>query len=210
MLHVDSTYRKRNIKLTVVNERVLTDFEQILLGLLVSQPRSGYELKKLFTASPAAVYQPSSGALYPALRRLEERGLLRVEAAMSAGRRGRRVWHPTEAGRAEHLSWLRQPVQPGRIAHDLDLQLMRFVLMEPLTPQEDVLAFLASLIDALEQWVGGVAAYVAGPGRYLPGRHPLLAIGHGIAIHQASLDWARATAAELAKPGTGVGDPLRD
>jgi DNA-binding PadR family transcriptional regulator len=171
--------------------------------MLVNQPRSGYELKKLFTASPAAVYQPSSGALYPALRRLERRGLLRVEADMSAGRRGRRVWHAAGAGRAEHLSWIRQPVQPDRVAHDLPLHLVRFVLMEELAPPADVLAFLSSLTDALEQFVKGMEAYVAGPGRLLPGRHPLLALRHGIAIHQASLDWARATAAELTTQSPG-------
>jgi hypothetical protein len=132
------------------------------------------------------------------LRRLEQRGLLRVETATSAGRRNRRVWHPTEDGLAEHLSWIRQPVQPERIAHDLPLHLMRFVLMEAVAPREDMLAFLASLIDGLEQFVKGTEAYADGAGRQLPGRHPLLALRHGIVMHQASLDWARATAAELA------------
>jgi DNA-binding PadR family transcriptional regulator len=181
-----------------VTERALTDFEQVLLGMVVNQPRSGYELKKLFTLTPAAAYRPSSGALYPALRRLEQRGLLRVETATSAGRRNRGVWHPTKDGLTEHLSWLRQPVRPDRIAHELPLHLMRFVLMEDAAPREDVLAFLASLIGGLEQFVKSVEAYADGPGRQLPGRHPLLALRHGIVMHQASLDWARATAAELA------------
>jgi hypothetical protein len=92
----------------------------------------------------------------------------------------------------------RQPVQPDRIAHDLPLHLMRFVLMETVAPREDVLAFLASLIDGLEQFVKGMEAYADAAGRQLPGRHPLLALRHGIVMHQASLDWARATAAELA------------
>jgi DNA-binding PadR family transcriptional regulator len=198
MLQVDSTHRKCGHRLINVTERALTDFEQVLLGMVVSQPRSGYELKKLFTVTPAEAYRPSSGALYPALRRLEQRGLLRVEAATSAGRRNRRVWHPTKDGLTEHLSWIRQPVQPDRIAHDLPLHLMRFVLMETVAPREDVLAFLAGLIDGLEQFVKGMEAYAATAGRQLPGRHPLLALRHGIVMHQASLDWARATAAELA------------
>lgn len=181
-----------------VTERGLTDFEQVLLGMAANQPRSGYELKKLFSVTPAAAYRPSSGALYPALRRLERRGLLRVETATSAGRRNRRVWYPTEDGLTEHLSWIRQPVQPDRIAHDLPLHLMRFVLMEHVAPREDVLAFLASLIDGLEQFVKGIEAYADAAGRQLPGRHPLLALRHGIVMHQASLDWARATAAMLA------------
>ena len=35
--------------------RPLTDFEQVLLGLIASEPRSGYGLKKLFSASPAGI-----------------------------------------------------------------------------------------------------------------------------------------------------------
>jgi DNA-binding PadR family transcriptional regulator len=54
-------------------QRPLTDFEQILLGLLARSPSSGYKLKKFFATTPAVVYQPSSGSLYPALRRLEHR-----------------------------------------------------------------------------------------------------------------------------------------
>src|SRR5438105_8173062 len=152
-------------------ERPLTDFEQVLLGILVDEPRSGYDLKKMFTTSPAAVYQPSAGALYPALRRLQRRGLLCVEMTVSAGRRGRRVWQPTEAGRAVHLEWVRQPVQPETVASDLGLHLMRFVMMERQVPVAEVRSFLVGLIDALEAFVRGMGEYVASAGQRLPGRH---------------------------------------
>lgn len=181
-----------------MTDRPLTDFEQVLLGVLVDQPRSGYDLKKLFTVTPAAAYQPSAGALYPALRRLQQRGLVCNEQTVSAGRRGRRVWHPTEAGRAVHLDWVREPVAPQTVASDLGLHMMRFVMMERQVPVEDVLAFLASLIDALQAFVKGMTDYAAGPGEALPHRHPRLAVRHGIEVHQASLDWARAAYAELA------------
>jgi DNA-binding PadR family transcriptional regulator len=39
--------------------RPLTDFEQVLLGVIADEPRSGYGLKKMFSSSPASVYQPS-------------------------------------------------------------------------------------------------------------------------------------------------------
>ena len=54
--------------------RQLTTFEHILLGLICLSPSSGYDLKRIFAATPMGIYQPSSGALYPALRRLEQRG----------------------------------------------------------------------------------------------------------------------------------------
>jgi DNA-binding PadR family transcriptional regulator len=78
--------------------RRLTDFEQILIGLIVAGRSSGYDLKRFFISTPAVVHEPSSGAIYPALRRLEHRGLLRSELALSAGKREQRRYHATEAG----------------------------------------------------------------------------------------------------------------
>jgi DNA-binding PadR family transcriptional regulator len=180
-----------------VTERALTAFEQVLLGMIVGQPRSGYDLRKLFTATPAAVYQPSAGALYPALRRLEQRGMLCAEVAVSSGRRGRRIWHPTEAGRAVHLDWVRLPVRADTVAADLGLHLMRFVMMEHQLTAGEIREFLVSLIEALEGSVKGMEGFVATEGVQFPGRHPLLALRHGVMVHKASLDWARSALAEL-------------
>jgi DNA-binding PadR family transcriptional regulator len=176
--------------------RQLTDFEQVLLGVVRSEPRSGYGLKKMFNASPASVYQPSPGALYPALRRLEARGLLRAELTESAGRREQRLYQATEAGRAVHEEWLRQPVDPATVGADLGLHLMRFALMENYLPREAVLDFLKDLAGALEAFVTAMERYVAS-GVQSGKPHAELAIKHGIAVHRASLDWTRAALAEL-------------
>ena len=169
--------------------RPLTDFEHILLGTIDAGPSSGYQLKKHFSASPSSIYQPSPGALYPALRRLEARGLLRAER-ISNGRRDQRRYHATEAGHHAHLDWLRQPVVPDRVGADLGLYLMRFAQMENRLPPADVLAFLTDLAAALEAFVAGLERFLASGA--LAGRPlPELAVGHGLAVHRASLDWAR-------------------
>lgn len=182
--------------------RPLTDFEQVLLGVIADEPRSGYGLKKMFNASPAGVYQPSPGALYPALRRLEGRGLLRAEKKVSSGHRQMRLYHVTEAGRAAHLAWLRQPVVPAAVAADLGLYLMRFALMEGQLARESVLAFLEDLADGLDSFVSGMEKYVAS-GAQSSRRHAELALEHGIATHRASLEWARSAMAALAEPPSG-------
>lgn len=87
----------------------LTPFEHVLLGLICLSPSSGYDLKRIFAATPMGVYQPSSGALYPALRRLEAKGLVRAQALDPAAKsaRHRRVYELTQPGRTAHVSWLR-------------------------------------------------------------------------------------------------------
>jgi DNA-binding PadR family transcriptional regulator len=50
------------------------------------------------------IYQPSSGALYPVLRRLGAKGLVRAVAldGASESARRRRVYEPTDVGRTAH------------------------------------------------------------------------------------------------------------
>jgi hypothetical protein len=65
-----------------------------------------------------------------------------------------------------------------------------------------VLTFLKCLADALDGFVTGMEEYAAAEAESeSPGRHGLLALDHGIAVHRASLEWARAAMAALAEPG---------
>jgi DNA-binding PadR family transcriptional regulator len=179
-------------------EGQLTSFEHILLGMICMEPSSGYDLKRIFAATPMGVYQPSSGALYPALRRLELKGLIRVQdpsGRTDKSARHRRVYEPAQAGRAAHASWLRTPVEPATVSRDLGLHLMRFVMMENMIPRAEVLEFLQNLTDALAAFTAELERYpaVTDPDH----RHPALALDHGLAVSRASLRWAEDTIAAL-------------
>jgi DNA-binding PadR family transcriptional regulator len=180
-------------KVSGMARRQLTVFEHILLGLICATPSSGYDLKRRFASTPIGVYQPSSGALYPALRRLEHQGLVQAQPGQSA--RQRRVYEPTEAGRAAHLAWLRVPVAAATAPGDLGLHLMRFVMMEHVLSRAEVLAFLRSLADALAVFVADLEKYTITAD--FPSAHPGLALEHGLDVHRASLRWAERTIAAL-------------
>jgi DNA-binding PadR family transcriptional regulator len=171
----------------------LTSFEHILLGMICAAPSSGYDLKRIFADTPMGVYQPSSGALYPALRRLERKGLAQAQAP--SGRAGqsarhRRVYEPTPAGRAAHAAWLRTPVDPATVSRDLGLHLMRFAMMEHLLPPDEVLTFLHNLAAALAAFTAELEHHYTITAD-LSDHHPRLAIDHGLAVHRASLQWTQ-------------------
>jgi DNA-binding PadR family transcriptional regulator len=179
-------------------DRQLTQFEHILLGLICQAPSSGYDLKRMFAVTPMGVYQPSSGSLYPALRRLELKGLIQTQAPADqdgSSARHRRVYEPTQTGKAAHLAWLRTPIEPATVARDLGLHLMRFVMMEHLLPRAEVLAFLQNLADELGAFTAQLERYAAAAD--LDYTHPRLALDHGLAVHRASLQWAERTLAAL-------------
>jgi DNA-binding PadR family transcriptional regulator len=187
----------------------LTGFEQVLIGLIFASPATGYDLKRHFAATPASVYQPSSGALYPALRRLERDGLLAqapppAERASGPGtgrpsHRQRFVYQVTEQGAAVHAAWIREPVNPATVSQDLGLHLMRFVMMERQLSHAEVVAFLSSLRAALADFVATLEGFLASldPATPTSNTHGRLALDHGIAVHQASLDWTNRAIAAL-------------
>jgi DNA-binding PadR family transcriptional regulator len=175
----------------------LTSFEHVLLAMISTRASSGYDLKRRFATTPIGVYQPSSGTLYPALDRLERRGLLTSEALQAVRGRARRVYRLTADGRAAHLAWVREPVVPETVAQDLGMHLLRFAMMADVLPQDDTAAFLASLRAALAGFVTALEQYIASPalGENLAGR---LAVEHGLAVHKASLAWTEQAITALA------------
>jgi DNA-binding PadR family transcriptional regulator len=183
-------------RLLVMADPQLTPFEHILIGLVCLSPASGYDLKRKFAATPIGVYQPSSGSLYPALRRLEAKGLVKELDGAGESARHRRVYEATQAGRAAHATWLRTPVEVPTVARDLGLHLMRFVMMEHAASREEVLSFLGDLRDALAAFTAGMERYAAAAAPS-GDRHPALAVDHGLAVYRASLRWARHTIAAL-------------
>jgi DNA-binding PadR family transcriptional regulator len=186
-----------------MSDRQLTDFEHVLLAMICQAPSSGYDLKQRFAATPMGVYRPSSGALYPALQRLERRGLLRKRVPpRSADQPGRApsVYDPTPRGRTAHERWVRQPIDPGTVSRDLGLHLLRFVMTEPLLTPAEVLSFLESLRDALTSLIAELERYVVATD--FNNRHSPLALRHGIAIHRASLRWVQSTIQELSRTAT--------
>ena len=94
-----------------------------ILGCLTVRPMSGYDVKQFLERSVVHFWSESYGQIYPALRSLEEEGL--VEGRDEPGERGRpkRVYSITEAGREELRRWLEEPAAPvtPRYEHSLKL-----------------------------------------------------------------------------------------
>lgn len=83
----------------------------IVLQLLKAEPTNGYELTLRIQAISKDVLNVNAGSLYPALYRLESRGLVRAEWASTEKGRRAKVYSLTAAGRkhlaAERESWQR-------------------------------------------------------------------------------------------------------
>ena len=81
--------------------------ELIVLQLLRAEPTNGYDLALRIQAVSREVLQVNAGSLYPALYRLEERGLIEAEWQETPKGRRAKVYSVTPAGR-KHLAEQRE------------------------------------------------------------------------------------------------------
>ena len=74
--------------------------ELVILSIVETQPRHGYEISKLIEARSQGLLKFHVASLYPLLYRLEERGWLHGRWVEKAGQRRRRFYSLTPEGSA--------------------------------------------------------------------------------------------------------------
>ncbi|HEY4045477.1 MAG TPA: PadR family transcriptional regulator [Acidobacteriaceae bacterium] len=93
-----------------------------LLGLLETEPGTGYDLKRRIGESIAHFWQEGWGQIYPTLKQLEVENLVR-RSVMKSGKRELQVYRITRLGRAHLTAWLASPVSPEVPRNELLLKL---------------------------------------------------------------------------------------
>jgi transcriptional regulator len=73
----------------------------IVLQLLSAEPTNGYDLTLRIQATSRDVLQVNAGSLYPALYRLEEKGLIRAKWEETPNGRRAKVYSLTASGRKQ-------------------------------------------------------------------------------------------------------------
>jgi len=135
-------------------------------------------------------FSDSPGAIYPALRRLEKRGLIRSQVQDRAGLRRRRLFRLTAAGQAELKHWASLGISKADIISDLKELMLRFGFMDQVLGRDASAGFLKSLIAELNAYVPTLRAYLDGMGEDVP-LSGKFALESGILQYETALQWAR-------------------
>ena len=128
----------------------LTPTARVILGLVASGPRTGYDIKRISDHSTRFFWGASYGQIYPELRRLERDGLLEARDE-PRGRVRRRVYSITPAGQTAVREWLLDAETAFEIR---DEGLLRLFFCE-LLDEEEVL----DLVRRRRTWFELTAAY---------------------------------------------------
>lgn len=185
-------------------KRKLTTLEYALLGLVEQGETSGYDLCKVFETTPMGHYSASPGSIYPALKRLEKRGLIEGSVDRKQSLRPRRLYTLAPAGRDALVEWVSRPVDRADIVWAGGELLLRFGFMDALVGREVIVRFLGQMLahcaDEIRSLEQHHRAMREAEGEGVSPTTGRLALGFGVASFRTLARWARASLEEFGAP----------
>ena len=97
--------------------------EFAILGLLMWNPMSGYDIKKLVDVGLSHFWNENYGQIYPTLEKLVKNGLATKKTARKSGKRQRFVYTITPKGKEIFRDWVGRPTEPPVVRNELQLKL---------------------------------------------------------------------------------------
>jgi DNA-binding PadR family transcriptional regulator len=164
----------------------LTDDEGTLLSLLLRvQPATAYQLSKIYADSPVSNFGTSKGKIYPLIRRLKERRLVKGTSVAGDARGSEELEATAEGKRAVSL-WVKEIKPTHLLLEDpLRTKLQSFHLLSASEQREWVTAAKAQLKEKLDQ-VEAYAGEVEVPNKQL--------------VHDNAVSSLKARLARLGRP----------
>ncbi|AIG28200.1 PadR family transcriptional regulator [Brevibacillus sp. 7WMA2] len=95
------------------------DVKSIILGLLHYREMSGYDIKQFFTSSIGFFYDASYGAIYPALKKLEQEGHVTKEEVLQSGKPNKIMYGLTQQGRDQFHQELKTEIEGPIVRSDM-------------------------------------------------------------------------------------------
>ncbi|KMZ39881.1 MULTISPECIES: PadR family transcriptional regulator [Bacillales] len=114
------------------------DVKTIILGFLSYGEMSGYDIKQAFTNSIGFFYDASFGAIYPALRKLEEEGFVTKQEIIQSGKPNKILYRITEAGKQSFRQEIQTPILPPVLRSDMLVKIF-FGKSRTIDEQKDLL-----------------------------------------------------------------------
>jgi PadR family transcriptional regulator AphA len=82
----------------------------VILGFLNVEPMTGYALKKYMDDSTQTFWHAKLSQIYPTLKQLEAKGLVKVEVVPQEGKPDKKIYSITKTGRRALIAWLNEPL----------------------------------------------------------------------------------------------------
>ncbi len=122
----------------------------LVLGILLREPRSGYDIVKVM-----ASFRPAkSSQIYPILSKLEKNGYAECIEVQQTGKPNKKIYSVTSVGKAQLESWLDTTPEPPVIRDDFLSMFFSVWTKDPQTLERLVLQRLDYLEERLDYFKG--------------------------------------------------------
>jgi DNA-binding PadR family transcriptional regulator len=162
-----------------------------LLALIrLLQPCSGYDLRKFFVGQPMATFSDSPGSIYPALKRLEQSGMVTCALDETSRVRRRALYRLNSKGKKALERWLKQPVKADDVPRKMPELLLRFSFLEDCLGPRACESFLESLAVSLKEHIIILKEHLKSNEARMS-RSARLALRSGIMGYECQAAWTR-------------------
>jgi DNA-binding PadR family transcriptional regulator len=179
----------------------LSDIEVALLGLLSIRPMTGYEIRQNYARGLAPWWDTPRTQIYPKLRELKRRGLVRDELVVQQSKPNKRVYTIEPVGSEALVNWLRRDISWPEMKHQMMMRLF-FANLLPLPAFRQLLTDycerMAALADSLRTAHTRFSAALTGPYRASV-FFELLSLEHLIKMAELEVSGTNAILTVLAK-----------
>jgi len=118
-----------------------------ILGFLNISPLSGYDLWKMFNSTVNNYWTATNTQIYRTLSELAEENMVWYEVIQQEGVPNKKLYHLTQEGKEELISWLRTPLELPSIRHKLLVQISFSNLLE----DEEIIAILETYMKNIKE-----------------------------------------------------------
>jgi len=172
---------------------VTIDSKEICLALLSEGEASGYDIKQSFEETFGHFLDVSFGSIYPALRALEEEGLV-TSRTVTEGRRPQKTLYKVTA---KGLSSLVESLKTSDASHRVRSDFMAVIYFAALLPAARIEELLQGQVDEYSLHIENTEVWLdSDEGQNAPAGHRFIA-GYARAIMDASSEFIRSHRDEL-------------
>jgi DNA-binding PadR family transcriptional regulator len=162
-----------------------------LLGLIrLLEPCSGYDLRGFFASQPMATFSDSPGSIYPALKRLEQSGMVRSALDETSLVRRRKLYRLSSKGKKAFTRWLTLAIKADDAFGRMPELMLKFSFMDDCLGPGACALFLKSLAVSLEECITMLQERLKSTEARMS-RSARLTLRSGIMGYECQAAWAR-------------------
>ncbi|WP_028316069.1 PadR family transcriptional regulator [Desulfatibacillum aliphaticivorans] len=127
------------------------DIQTMILGFLMNQDMTGYDIRQKFDMSFGFFSGLSYGSIYPALKKMEAAGLITTQLMIQEGAPNKKLCAVTDKGREAFHEAMRAPLGLDKYKNSFMARLFFFAHLEPYERRTLAVNYMNSLNKMFEK-----------------------------------------------------------